>query len=94
MRAAQLRLICRAQAIVHFCVAVVRMAATTKIIILVREELLADARAILRVAAAHNRPLAIDRVAHALVVAGSHTALRITPLYALGNDAAHARRRR
>ena len=56
MRAAQLRLICRAQAIMHFCVAVVRMAAAFIVFIFVREELLADTRAILRIAAALSWP--------------------------------------
>ena len=94
MGAAQLRLICRAQAIMHFCVAVVRMAAAFKVIIFVREELLADTRAILRVTPALDRRLMPDGLTHALVRAHRPTAVRITHLYAIGNHAAHARRRR
>ena len=56
MRAAQLRLILRAQAVMHFCVAVVRMAAVFTPIAFVRKELLADTRAILMIAAALNWP--------------------------------------
>ena len=56
VRAAQLRLILRAQAVMHFCIAVVRMAAVFTPIAFVREELLADTRAILRIATALNGP--------------------------------------
>ena len=95
MRAAQLRLIHRAQAIVHFCVAVVRMAAAiTSIIIDVCEELLADTRAIFRITTALDGPLILDGLTHARMRARRHTALRIAPIIALGNDTAHARRRR
>ena len=94
MRAAQLRLICRAQAILHFCVAVVRMTAAFIVLIFVREELLADTRAILRVTPALDRRLMPDGLTHTLVRAHRPTAVRITHLHAIGNDTAHARRRR
>ena len=95
MRAAQLRLIHRAQAIMHFCVAVVRMAAVImSIIIDVREELLADTRAIRRIATTLNGLFISDGLTHTRMRARRHTALRIAPIIALGNDAAHARRRR